>query len=77
MLIANTTTKLQTALDSLRFRGGTRRYLSLISTRGDLHEGRGAVINTAKTVADIVIGGGVDGGGGAVMLYAPATGHQR
>ncbi len=55
MLIANSTTKLQAELDLHRFRGGTRRCVSLITTRGNLHDGHGAVINAAKTVSDIVV----------------------
>ena len=55
MLIAHSPEKLHTELDALRWRGGTRRCVSLINTKGDLHEGHGAVINAAKTVSDIVV----------------------
>lgn len=57
MLIAHSPNKLHTELDAMRFRGGTRRCVSLITTRGDLHDGHGAVINAAKTVSDVVVVG--------------------
>ncbi|MFT7652792.1 MAG: pantoate--beta-alanine ligase [Candidatus Azotimanducaceae bacterium] len=55
MHIAHSSVKLCQQLDTLRFRGGTRRCISLVATRGDLHEGHGAVINAAKTVSDVVV----------------------
>ena len=55
MLIAHTPGKLHTELDVLRTRGGTQRCVSLVTTKGHLHDGHGAVINAAKTVSDVVV----------------------
>ena len=55
MLIAHTASKLHSELDRLRFCAGTRRCVSLVTTRGKLHAGHGAVINAAHTVSDLVV----------------------
>ncbi len=55
MIIARTATKLIAELDTLRFRGGAQRCVSLVTTRGNFHDGHRAVINAAKTVSDIVV----------------------
>ena len=55
MHIAYSLVKLCQALYAMRLHGGTRRCVSLVATRGDLHEGHGAVINAAKTVSDVVV----------------------
>lgn len=55
MIIARTASKLAQELDPLRHRGGTRRCVSLVTTRGNFHDGHGAVMNAAKTVSDIVV----------------------
>jgi pantoate--beta-alanine ligase len=55
MLIAHSPNKLINELDTLRFRGGSRRCVSLVTTRGNLHEGHRSVINAARTVSDIVV----------------------
>ncbi len=54
MLIAHSPQKLINELDAMRFRGA-RRCVSLVSTRGNLHDGHGSVIHAARTVSDIVI----------------------
>ena len=55
MIIARTASKLAQELDPIRYRGGARRCVSLVTTRGNFHDGHGAVMNAAKTVSDIVI----------------------
>lgn len=55
MLIAHTANKLHSELDARRFKAGTRRCVSLVTTHGNLHDGHGAVINAAKTVSDLVV----------------------
>ncbi len=55
MHIANTPKKLHAELDKARAYRGRSRCVSLVTTRGDLHAGHGAVINAAKTVSDVVV----------------------
>ncbi len=55
MIIARSAANLAHELDAIRFRGGTRRCVSLMSTGGNFHDGHGAVMNAAKTVSDIVV----------------------
>ncbi len=55
MIIARTASKLAQELDPIRHRGGARRCVSLVTTRGNFHDGHGAVMNAARTVSDIVI----------------------
>ena len=55
MLIAHTPAKLHTELDALRTRGGRQQCVSLVTTRGEMHDGHGAVINAARTVGDIIV----------------------
>jgi pantoate--beta-alanine ligase len=55
MLIAHSSQNLFSELDAIRLRGGTRRCVSLVTTRGNFHDGHGAVMNAAKTVSDIVV----------------------
>jgi pantoate--beta-alanine ligase len=55
MIIARTATKLISELDAKRFRGGAQRCVSLVTMRGNFHDGHGSVINAAKTVSDLVV----------------------
>ncbi len=55
MIIARTASKLAQELDPIRYRGGARRCVSLVTTRGNFHDGHGAVMNAAKTVSDLVV----------------------
>ncbi|NKC00153.1 MAG: hypothetical protein GKR90_16920 [Pseudomonadales bacterium] len=55
MLIAHTPTTLHPQLDQLRYQQGKRRTIALVTTRGELHDGHGAVINAAATVSDHVV----------------------
>lgn len=55
MLIAHTPTTLHPQLDQLRYHQGKRRTIALVTTRGELHDGHGAVINAAATVSDHVV----------------------
>jgi|GEM_PF-1630092 len=55
MIIARGPQHLGQELDTLRFRGGTRRCVSLVTTRGDFHDGHGSVMNAARTVSDVVV----------------------
>lgn len=55
MIIARTPVNLAHELDTIRFRGGTRRCVSLMTMGGNFHDGHGAVMNAAKTVSDIVV----------------------
>ena len=55
MIIARSAVNLAHELDAIRFRGGTHCCVSLITMRGNFHDGHGAVMNAAKTVSDIVV----------------------
>ena len=55
MLIAHSPDKLRPELDKLRYQHGKRTVISLVTTRGDLHDGHGAVINAAATISDHVV----------------------
>ena len=55
MFIAHSKAKLHEELDTLRSRGGVRRSVGLVVCRGDFHDGHGAVINAANTLADILV----------------------
>lgn len=55
MLIAHTPSKLYPQLDRLRFEHGKRASLSLVTTRGAMHDGHGALIHAAATISDHVI----------------------
>ena len=55
MIIARSPQSLAAELDPLRYRGGARRCVSLVTTRGNFHEGHGTVMNAARTVSDVVV----------------------
>ncbi len=55
MFIEHSPKKLIAELNTLRYRGGSRCCVSLVVTRGNLHDGHGAVMNAAKTVSDLVV----------------------
>lgn len=55
MLIAHTPSNLHPQLDPLRFQHGKQTTLSLVTTRGAMHEGHGALIHAAATISDHVI----------------------
>ena len=55
MIIARTASNLAQEHYALRFRGGSQRCVSLVTSRGAFHAGHGAVMNAAKTVSDLVV----------------------
>ena len=55
MFITNSIAKLHNELDAMRFHGGRRRCVSLVTLRAGLHDGHGAVINAARTVSDVLV----------------------
>ena len=55
MIIARSAANLAHELDTLRLRSGKRYRVSLITMRGNFHDGHGAVMNAARTVSDIVV----------------------
>ena len=55
MFITNSSTKLHNQLDPIRFQGGRRQCVSLVTVHSGLHDGHGAVINAAKTVSDVLV----------------------
>lgn len=55
MFITNSSAKLHNQLDPIRFQGGRRQCVSLVTVHSGLHDGHGAVINAAKTVSDILV----------------------
>ena len=55
MFITNSIAMLHNELDAIRFSGGRRRCVSLVTLRGGLHDGHGAVINAARTVSDVLV----------------------
>ena len=54
MIIARTATKLSHELGAITTRG-SRRFTSLVTTGGRLHDGQGAVINAANTISDLLV----------------------
>ena len=55
MFIAHTKAKLHEELDLLRTRGGVRSTVALVVCRGNFHDGHGAVMNVANTLADLLV----------------------
>ena len=55
MHIAHSPAKLKPQLEHLRRNKGRQAVISLVTTRGDLHDGHGAVINAAATISDHVV----------------------
>ena len=55
MHIAHSPATLTPHLEQYRRHKGGRAAISLVTTRGDLHDGHGAVINAAATVSDHVV----------------------
>jgi pantoate--beta-alanine ligase len=55
MIIARNASNLASELDALRYRGGSRCCVSMVTSRGTFHAGHGAVMNAAKTVSDLVV----------------------
>ena len=63
MIIARTQHHLVQELESLRFCGHTKQRIGLVVTKGNCHDGVGAVINAARTLSDVVV----------VVLLPPTT----
>ncbi|MEM7100845.1 MAG: pantoate--beta-alanine ligase [Pseudomonadota bacterium] len=55
MIIASTQTHLVQELESLRFCGHARQRVGLVVTKGNCHDGVGAVINAARTLSDVTV----------------------
>ena len=69
MFITNSIARLHNELDAMRFRGGRRRCVSLVTARAGLHDGHGAVINAARTVSDVLVVAVLPESGRSTVVY--------
>ena len=55
MIIARSEQHLKQELDKLRYCGSRPKNIGLVTSRAGVHEGNGAVINSARTFCDLVV----------------------